>query len=224
MWTFQDIIRRIKRHPGYKILKDLREFWFLVIFLLTFVKYPFSKPTLELKYNLDTLYSPIVSNNLIKTESIKLDENNPLTRLINSRDLLRITIQNNSSKTIQNVDLQIEALSIADIAIHSNSSNIMSDRATLASYEISDNFIARFPNFTTIPPRAEIEMLIWGDFNIYSFSNIVKIFSSADTIHIVREGSLSGIKLFVGSNLSILTIFFSIALLLLGLRRYSKDR
>lgn len=224
MRVSKDIIRRVMRHPIYRLLKNLKEVWIVVIFWFMIAKFPFREPTLELKYHLYSLYPPIASNNLIKEEFNEIKADNPLSSLINSRNLLRIKIINNSSDTIRNVDLQIEALNIADIAIHSNSSIIMSERTTLASFEISDNFIVRFPNFTSIPPRAEVEMLIWGDINIYTFADLIKIFSSADTVHVVEEGSLSGIRFFIGRHLSVLTIFFIIAFLLLGLKRYNRDQ
>ena len=226
MWHFQDKIKELTQHPIYKLLKNLKELWFVIIFWLMIVKFPFREPILELRYSLDRLYPPIASEHLLGTEPGEIAENSPFFKLINSRGLLRIKIRNNSSEAIQNVDLQFEALSVSDIAIHSNSSSIMAERTILATYEISDNFIVRFPNFTSMPPRAEIEMLIWGDIGIYTYAygKLVDIFSSAETVQVVEEGRLSGIKLFVARHLSVLTIFLTIGLLLLGLKRYSRNQ
>ncbi len=224
MWRNKDKIKWLTRHPVYQFSKNLRELLLVVLFWLTVAKSPFGKPTIELCYRLDRLYPPVATESRIKKTTGKTGEENPLSPLINSRDLLRIRIWNNSSEAIRNVDLQIEAFSIADIAVSSNSSHIMSDRIKLATFEISENFVARFPNFTSIPPRAEIEMLIWGDICTLIWGKPVQIFSSAKTVNVVEEGMVSGIRLFVARNISVLTIFLAIALLLLGLKRYRRTQ
>lgn len=211
----------------YQHAKNLRELVLLAIFWLTIVGSPFGKPTLEVRYRLDRLYPPIgperpsdANNANAVKDSNEVDR---LLALMNSRDLLRLTIRNNSSTVIEDVDLQIDAYVIADVALHSNSSRIMANRRKLTAFEISDNFIAKFPNLTSIPAKARVEMLIWGDINTFVWRDPVQVLSSARSTEVAEQGMASGFGLFIARNVFVLTIFLGVGLLLLGLRRYARS-
>ena len=206
----------------YQYAKNLRELWMMMLFWLACVGSPFAKPTLEVKYRLNPLYPPVAAESHVKdtSEKEKADGGRELLAgLVKSRDLLQLTIRNNSTDRIDNVDFQIDGFRVADVALHSNSSQIMADRQKLAAFEISDNFVVRFPNLTTIPPKAETIMLLWGDFNTLLLRGPVKVFSTAKTVSVVCEGTTSGLRLFIATHLSWIAVFVAVSLLLLGLRR-----
>jgi hypothetical protein len=209
----------------YRGAKKLWEFWLVVAFYGTMVGSPFCKPELEVKYRLDRLYPPIAAEKYVlnapKESKVDNDAIGSLSRLVSSRELLHLSIRNNSTDRIEDVDLQIDGCKVSDVAIHSNSSKIMAERDQLTTFEISDNLVIRFPNLTTIPPKAVITMIVWGDFKAFLLRAPVRVFSTAKAVTVVQEGTTSGLRLFVATYLSWFVALLAVGLLLLGLRRFS---
>ncbi len=211
---------KIKTVFGYA--KNLREIVLVLFFYFGFAR--FSRPALEVTYQVDRLYPPIAAADHIKNagERESADGNTPnvLSQLVNSRDILRVTIRNTSSDSIDELDLQVDGFTVADVALHSDSSRIMADRQKLAAFEISDNFTIRFPNLKSIPPKARMTMILWGDFHTFLWRGPVRLSAATKSVTVRAQGTTSGVRLFVADHLSLLGIFLAVGLLLLGLRRF----
>jgi len=207
----------------YDRVKKLKEFIGLVAFCVAVIGLPFGRPTLDVKYRLERIFPPVDAERRMKACAAQANSENDaahaLAGLLESRDLLRLTIQNNSSATIENVDLQIDGFHVADVALRSNSSRLMADREKLLAFDISPDFVIRFPNLTTIPPKAEVTMILWGHFNWFLLRAPVQVVSTAKSVQVVEEDSVFGLRLFVARHLFIITVFIAMGLLLLGLRR-----
>jgi hypothetical protein len=78
--------------------------------------------------------------------------------------VLYLAIHNRSNKTLTDFDLQIDAYAISGVALDSNSSQVVRNAAQLAVFEVGDDFVARFPNLNSIPAKAEVDLVVWGDF------------------------------------------------------------
>jgi hypothetical protein len=204
--------------------KNLKELWLLGTFWLATVEAPFDRPMLEVTYRLDSLYPPIAAeghvNKAIEDTNQPSDCVGALSGLVKSPDLLYLRIRNNSSATIEEVDIQIDAFTVADVALHSNSSRIMADRQELTSLKIADDCIATFPKFTSIPPKAQVSMILWGDFHTFRLRELVRVSSTAKTTTVARQGTASGLGLFLATHLAWIGVFVAVALLLIGLRRF----
>lgn len=206
----------------YLWAKNLREIVIVAIFYATLA--PFAEPTLEVTYQLDRLYPPIAAEAFVESdsdaESTVIDGTEALSRLVNSRDILHLRMQNNSSDRIEDLDLQLDGFAVADVALRSDSSEVMAERERLARFDISDNFTVRFPEFTTIPPKAEVKMIFWGDFHTFLLRGPVRVTAATKNVTVVRRGTTSGLKFLVATNLSWFAIILAVGLLLLGLRRF----
>jgi len=208
----------------YRVVKNLRELWGWAAFCLLVVTSPFGKPTLSVTYELLRLYPPITAESKVKDVPEKTNGDDgirsSLAALVTSRDLLEITLQNNSSDPIDSLDIQIDAFTVGDVALHSDSSRVMSERQRIATMEVLDNCVARFPNLVSIPPKASITVMVWGDFTLPMLGSPVKVSAATKSIDMNRRGRVSGLGLDVARNLSMIIVFLAVGLLLVGLRRF----
>jgi hypothetical protein len=209
---------------AYSFAKNMKELSLLAAFWLAVVSSPFSKPAVEVTYRIDSIFPPLGVEKAVGAIAAKgpLDINgvHSLSNFIKSQEILHLRICNNSSESIQDVDLQVDAATVSDVAIRSNSSRVMADRQKLAVFQVSDDLLVTFPNFKSIPAKAEIDMILWGNFNTFFFRAPVKVLSTGKDVHVIHEASARGLGLFVAAHLRWLAILLGVGLLLLGLRRF----
>jgi len=219
--------RRMKAQPLYELANNLREFWFLVLLVVAAIRFPFARPELDIEYRVERLYPPVLLSALYASNEpgSLTDSNDPngLSAFLNSRDMLRLTIENNASHAIENIDLQIDAFAVTGVAFHSNSSSLMDESSEMSTFEVLDNFAVKFPNVTTIPSKAKVHMLVWGDLETFMWGPPVRIECTTDRIRIREQGLVSGLPLFIGQNVFLLAIIVAVGFLLIGLRRYGRD-
>lgn len=223
-----DYVKTMLGHPVCQLVKSLKELWGLLIFVALVVTPPLTGPALDVRYHIEPFYPPVTMacstdpNNAGSSEAAS--QTSAFLPLPNSRSLLYLSIRNNSKETLKDFDLQINAYSISGVGFNSNSSQLMRNRTELAAFEVGNDFVARFPNLTTIPAKAEVDLVVWGDFALRFFRSTVRVQSSAANVCVRREGTVSGLGLWVARRLGALTFIVAVLLLLLGLRRYGRAR
>lgn len=122
--------------------------------------------------------------------------------LINTQDYWGITISNNSSKIIRDINIRI--LNVSDLTSWGVSSNYLLDKE---KQKIIDNVsfnessgIINLKNSVTLPPEASLCIHLWGAFDEFNFSENVFVIHDGGTGKIIKTAEVSGLEAFIANS------------------------
>lgn len=218
MKQIEERLEHLLKKPAVRLLYSLKEFLLLVVFYFTLMATPFGEPQLRITYESILLAPPVSS--LSNKETLTQEYQD----LVNARELVKVEITNTSTKPISDIDMQVRAYSVPAVSLFSNSSRLMDSAAELMEYKRRSPEIISFPNFKTLPPKAYVRILLWGDLLEGFWTDPIQVLSDADSVDISAAREVSGVPLFVADNLVFIGLLFASYLLLVGLRRLARKR
>jgi hypothetical protein len=131
----------------------------------------------------------------------------------------KIRLSNTTSGRLEDLDVQLSGvLHVEDIGVSTNSSAIR-ERAPGFKVVMSEDYSARVTGLDQLPPRADVELTLWGRFIAYPEPRVT---STAKSTRIRRFTSVSGIGVVIDRNREVIALIMAFLLTLLGLNRLAR--
>lgn len=224
-----EVLQRVFENKYFKVLVNLKEFVGLLVFSIALLRGPFTVPDLQVYYEMRDISNPFYASawyDSVQANSSAFTDATPVSKLLNSPVLMEISIKNNTSDEIKNIDLKIRKVySISDVAIKSSNMALLAQLNALSRYELRSNAkVLSFPNLKALPPKSNLKLILWGDFGETFLSSDVEITSTAKSERILRYAKAAGISLFISDNLLFIVIFICGVCLLIGLKRIGASK
>lgn len=203
-------------------LKNGRELIGLLLFYFAALRAPFTTPALAVRVEEIPLLAPVGLDAAVHKGSGAASVAPVLlaasSRVSSSKSLLVVELQNTLTTQIESIDFKIKGVnSLADVAVSSTSSRLMEKKNDLARWRL-DDLVAMFPSISSLPPKSQLRLLIWGDF-VEGEMQRVDINSTAPSMRVDSLANVSPLGQFVGTNLGSLLVLAGCYFLVLALRR-----
>lgn len=208
--------------PSIKTLKSYGEFLLTLIGIYVFVR-PLSAPDLEVVYSIRDIRPPHHIEQLMNSvrENFENDDSQRLESFVSSTGLLEIDIVNNTDHELKNLELRINSVRlIAAFSVDALSDELETSIVRNLKYSIDKRKAATLTNISPIPPGANVNLQIWGNFRGTSFfDERVEIATEASHVRTLKKGAVYGIRYFVASNLGYLTLIVLLYFAIVGSKR-----
>lgn len=229
--SFREYIERINN-----AIKPYYLFLLMIVFIigLLFTTYSILIRPSGLTVSIDKEeinYPSKINNEIIKTYKYIENSNENLeikssiiklyNYLINTQDYWKITISNNSSKSIDNINIRI--LNVSDLTSWGISSDYLIDDEKQKIMEslsyIESSGIINLRNSINLPPETTLCIYLWGVFEEFSFKTNVFVVHDGGTGKIIKTEEVSGIRAFIAN--SAIEILILLILIFLVVYRFS---
>jgi hypothetical protein len=226
--VLEEFIRSIKRSPLYRIglvIVDLRGMIGVLVIIGLLLMSPFRTPALDVTYEFIDIIAPVgVTANLNSMsdrvpESLEI-EIAKITEFFTSPELLRIELANTTPTPITDIELTIrQVLRLRDVSLESKDSRLLLHRDSLCSIQDQSNGTYSFPNLREIPPRGQMTLFVWGDFQAKLLGPPLEIRASANSQRILQATRATGAAVFIADHLQLIIYSALVMSLIIGITR-----
>ncbi len=228
------LISKISDSKYFRLLINLKEILSLIVIFILWLSPLYLSPELRIEYQYNHYTSPIntseaydsLLNNLDST-IVESEQITTISRFIKSNTFLQVTLENKTNKRIEDIDLKIKNVKqIIDISINTDSSKLFDIKTDLKLNKFTKYNNVKyltFPNLNHLPPKALIEIYVWGKFNQSAYSPDIITTSSSKSVQILRTAQVAGLPLLISNNLLRFFIVLIVVAGLVGLRRITKE-
>jgi hypothetical protein len=203
-------LERILRRPSARLIAALRDAWALLasVAVLAWALWSFvASPDLDVTYA------------IIPVQSTRLHAREVAT----SRHLVLVTLQNNGSAPIENVDLEILGVhQLERLSITSSSQRWLRDLPNDNTLVDTSGTLA--PDVPTIPPHTVVQITIWCTIGDRMFGSPVTIRTNAASQRLSEVRLVGGLGSFIDRNVGILTLLTIAALLVVAMKKMPRAR
>jgi hypothetical protein len=215
--------RRLRKWIGepLRLLKNGHELLVIVLFYAAVAGIHFGGADVEATYDWTRLAKPSkLDAALTTTDPAPAEVHAAAARISNSQSLLTITIRNDTSNRISNMEVVVHTVEdIADVAVSSTSAPLTDRADKIAIYKSLSSGDLWFPNLTELPPKSEIKLLLWGNIGRPLLSDPVTVRAPSTQIIVSEVAVTAGLGLFFARYSGAIVFLVASYYLIVMLRR-----
>jgi hypothetical protein len=218
-------LTRITESRFIRRLNAFRDLLVLIGVYVMFAATPFKNAELEVRHSLETIAPPLGMKAMLDS----IGGTSPSDTLLFARakafvadtQFWKIRLANTTTSRLEDLDVQLSGVDhVEDIGVFTTSSAIR-EKAPSLKIVASEDLSARVTGLEQLPPRAVVELTLWGRFTAYPVPHVT---STAKSTRIRRFTSVSGIGVVIDRNREVIALTAAIILALLGLKRLAREK